>query len=126
MFSLRNTLFGLTLGLAAWMGWLRDPLPSGADSARDGRSVNPSLVQQGHSQPSSHRPHPARPQKTRPDPTPEECHPLAVHLDDPGSGVVQGTLTRSATCCLIDVPSPAWSEPAGSDPLLLITHRFRC
>jgi hypothetical protein len=126
MFPLRKTLLGLTLGLAAWIGWLHDPVPPGAESARDGRSIKPSQVHQGQAHTGSHRPHPARPQKTRPDPTPEESHPLSVHLDDPGPGVVQGTSTSSAMSCLTDTPSLAWSEPAGSNPLLLITHRFRC
>ena len=127
MFSLHNTLLGLTLGLAAWMGWLRDPGPPGAGVASQGPAIDKPLAQ------SSQTPSPGRRlgrQRTEPDPTSDDYQTSAVDLDDeddPGSGwVIQGTMSRTATWCSIDAPSPAWSEPAGDDPLLLITHRFRC
>ena len=44
MFSLRNTLLGLTLGLATLMGWLRDPGPPVAGVTSQGPAIDKSLV----------------------------------------------------------------------------------
>src|SRR5262249_23710936 len=117
----------LSLGLAAWMGWLRDPGSPVAGVTSQGPAIDNSLVHLPQT------PSPGRRlgrQRTEPDPTSDEYESSAVDLDgddDAGPGwVIQGTLSRAATWCSIEAPSPAWSEPAGDDPLFLITHRFRC
>jgi hypothetical protein len=126
MFPLRTTLLGLTLGLTTWIGWSCTPVSSVADVASQGPVIEKSLV---------HPPHIPTPgrrlgrQRTEPDPTSDEWHPVAVDLDDQdneGSAwVVQGTLSSGGTRCPSDVQFPAWSEPVGDNPLLLITRRFR-
>jgi hypothetical protein len=128
MVPLRITLLGFTLGLATWMGWLCTPGSSAADNTGDGPGpvIAKTVVHP------SQAPSPGRRlgrQRTEPDPTSDEWQPLAVDLDDQdneGSAwVVQGTLSPAGTCSLLDSQSPAWSEPLGDNPLLLITHRFR-
>ena len=118
----RAALLVLTLGSAAAIGWLCQPVRPAADVTDGKRSAGHLLMDPSHSRPL----YPVRPQKTRPDPTPDDQgHPSSANWDfEESVSVVQSALPLCATRWLIDEPSPSWSEPVRL-PLLQITHRFR-
>jgi hypothetical protein len=134
MFPVRTTLLVLTLGLVAWMGWVRSSLRPVGDLAASQPAIDRSPMDP-HTH--SHLPHPARrgstpdpasDDGTRPDPTPnDEGQPPVVKPDEPDPvSVVPDSPNLDVTCCLIASPVLSWSDCWEYALLFRITSRIRC